>query len=85
VRDIDAGDSLDKSTATNARSIKRWKMFDRSLVCHLDWHSAELRLVPEASRSSYFELGSEDIGVTGIDSKPVLRFGFPVASTSLPV
>ena len=38
----------------------------------------------EALRLTYFELDS-DIGVTGIDSKPVRRLRFPVASTSLPV
>jgi hypothetical protein len=34
---------------------------------------------------TYFELGARDIEVTGSGCKPLLRLGFPVASTSLPV
>lgn len=79
VRNIDPGDAFDESAATNAHRIERGKMFDRVFVHFCD--TADEREV----RRRYFELGSEDIGLTGTDSKPVVALGFPVASTSLPV
>jgi hypothetical protein len=81
MRNVDPGDALNESSPTNAWSIKRRKMFDRLLRCHLQ----TCRACTTSALPGYFELGSLDIGVTGIGRRTVPRLGFPVASTSLPV
>ena len=66
---IDSSDSRDECAADEGDGIQCRKILDRSRF----------------QIGRYFDPPSPDIGVTGPGCKPLFRFAFPVASTSLPV
>jgi hypothetical protein len=73
VRNVDAGNTFDERVPAHASVVQGGKVLDRFFSGQ--WNFAV----------NYLELGSRDIGVTGVTSKELWRFGLPRASTSLPV